>query len=379
MGFPAEPAPGRPPRRRRRRRRMVLGGSVAVVAAAGVAIAVISPFRGPRTPGTGVTDNGAATALATVTRQNLSSQMNVNATLGYAGSYTALNQAQGIITALPDVGRVVRDGQVLYWVNGAPVVLLYGPTPAYRSLAEGTLASDVTGPDVQQLNRDLVAMGYVSSSLLDPSSDEFGWATKYGVEQLQAHLGVKQTGKLALGQVVFLPSAARITAVSATLGGQAQPGQPVLTATSTARRVIIALDAAQQSEVKAGDKVTITLPDNQTTPGVVSSVGKVATSSSSGATVTLVVTPLDPAVTGSLDQAPVQVTITTGSVSDALVVPVRALLALAGGGYAVEVVGAGGIHHLVPVSPGLFDDADGLVQVTGAGISAGQRVVVPAT
>jgi hypothetical protein len=61
------------------------------------------------------------------------------------------------------------------------------------------------------------------------------------------------------------------------------------------------------------------------------------------------------------------------------VVPINALLALAGGGYAVEVVGGDGLHQPVPVSPGLFDDAAGLVQVTGTGLAAGQRVVVPAS
>ena len=54
-----------------------------------------------------------------------------------------------------------------------------------------------------------------------------------------------------------------------------------------------------------------------------------------------------------------QVGITTASVPSALVVPVTALLAQAGGGYAVEVVGAGETNHLVPVSLGLFDDAEG--------------------
>jgi hypothetical protein len=58
---------------------------------------------------------------------------------------------------------------------------------------------------------------------------------------------------------------------------------------------------------------------------------------------------------------------------------VTALLALAGGGYAVEVVDRGGVHRLVPVSLGLFDDAQGLVQVTGKTLRPGQRVVVPAT
>ena len=73
-----------------------------------------------------------------------------------------------------------------------------------------------------------------------------------------------------------------------------------------------------------------------------------------------------------------EVSVTTGAVRGALVVPVDALLALSGGGYGVEVVGTHGVHQLDPVSLGLFDDADGLVQVTGKGITIGQKVVVPA-
>jgi multidrug efflux pump subunit AcrA (membrane-fusion protein) len=80
-------------------------------------------------------------------------------------------------------------------------------------------------------------------------------------------------------------------------------------------------------------------------------------------------------VAGNLNQAPVEVTITTGAVSNALIVPVDALLAQPGGAYAVEVTGPGG-HHLVKVTPGLFDDAAGTVQVTG-NLTPGQRVVVP--
>jgi len=146
---------------------------------------------------------------------------------------------------------------------------------------------------------------------------------------------------------------------------------------------VLNLDATEQAEVKAGDQVVITLPGNKTTPGTVSSVGTVATvpsnsggSNNSAPTVEVDVTPTDPAATGSLDQAPVQVSITTAGVSAALVVPVAALLSLAGGGYAVETAGADGSRKLVAVTPGLFDDADGLVQVTDTTLLPGDRVVV---
>jgi hypothetical protein len=191
--------------------------------------------------------------------------------------------------------------------------------------------------------------------------------------------------------VVFEPGPVRVTSVTPMVGQAVMPG-PVLDITSTAREVKVALDAAQQASVKVGDAVTITLPDNQTTPGRISYVSRVATSPSSksgessgksgqeeGApTIEVDVTPTDPAATGHLDQAPVNVSITTESVRDALAVPIDALLALAGGGYALEVA-EGRAHRLEAVSLGLFDDADGLVQVSGHGVSAGQRVVVPKT
>jgi hypothetical protein len=376
---PQDSGPGRPKRHRRR----VVAGMAVVAAVAGVVTAVRPSIgRTGRAKSTTV-DNAALTSAATIVARPLSSQQQVSATLGYAGSYDVVNQTKGTLTALPPIGRVVTQGQTLYQVDGTPVVLLDGPTPAYRSLFEGAKASDVTGPDVQELNADLVALGYATRAQLDPTSNQFSYQTKAALEKLQAHLGVAKTGVLTLGQAVFLPSSARITAVpaSVTLGAPANPGATILQATSTTPVVTIALDAAQQSDVKVGNPVTITLPNHQTTPGMVSSVGTVATagSSSSPPTVEVIVTPTVAAAIRSLDRAPVQVAITTASVESALVVPVTALLALSTGGYAVEEVTPAGVRHLVPVSLGLFDDADGLVQVSGTGLSAGQQVVVPAS
>jgi hypothetical protein len=366
--------PGRPHRRR------WLIGAAAAVAVAVVALGTTDQLTRSSPPKAGGGDNADPTSLIAVTRQGLAAQTRVDATLGYAGSYTVVNQAQGTVTSLPPTGRVVTQGQVLYQVSGQPVVLLYGSTPAYRSLSEGTWASDVTGPDVEELNADLVTLGYATSAELSPASDEFGYWTTVGVDRLQAALGVTQNGNLALGQAVFLPTAARVTSVSALLGATAQAGQPVMSATSTVRQISIPLDADQQSEVAVGDHVAITLPNNQITPGVITSVGTVATtpSASSSPIITVLVKPTDPAATGSWDQAPVGVSITTGAVRNVLVVPVDALLALSGGGYAVEVAGGDGIRQLVPVSLGIFDDVNGLVQVSGPGLSAGRRVVVPA-
>jgi Putative peptidoglycan binding domain len=329
--------------------------------------------------------NGSVTSLATVRRHTLSETTQFNGTLGYAGSYTVLGRMPGTVTWLPRVGQVIHDGHVLYRVDGVPVVLLYGSTPAYRALAEGVTAAHVIGADVAQLNHGLVALGYVDKADVDSAWDEFNWATKAGVERLQEHLGVDQTGQLDLGDVVFLPTAARVTALQAGLGAPATG--PVLHASTTARTVSVALDPDLQSEIRKGDRVTITLPDGSTTPGRVTSVGKVASVSSSnsgpgggsgsGPTVPVHIRPTDPRATGSLDRALVEVAITDQTVHNVLAVPVSALLARAGGGYAVEVVAVDGTHQLVRVTPGLFDDAAGMVQVSGSRLAAGQRVVVP--
>jgi hypothetical protein len=386
------------------RGRWVAAGVVVVVVAAAVVVAVTNPFRARASSNAG----GASynTSTYTVRRQSLTSQTQEDATLGDAGSYSVVNQAQGsagsaagpggpgggTYTSLPQVGAVVRQGQVLYAVSGSPVVLLYGNVPAYRDLAEGD-----TGADVTELNTDLVTLGYVTAADLGARSgwDYYSAETAYGVELLQARLGETETGSLDLGAAVFLPGGIEVTGygTSTVLGGTASAGAVVLTASSTTPVVTIDLDASLQSEVRNGEPVGITLPDGSTTPGVVSSVSNVAISSSSSgssgsnqgssgssgsaATVTVLVSLDNPKAAGGLNQAPVEVTITTGSVSNVLVVPVDALLAQSNGGYDVEVIGARG-HYLVPVTPGVFDDAAGLVQVTG-NLAPGQRVVVPAT
>jgi hypothetical protein len=355
------------------------GGWVAVglvvVLAAGAAVAwragVLSPagpagtgLRGPPQP-----------ATAAVTRRNIAATTPVSATLGYTGSWTVRGQGGGTLTWLPSAGEVIGQGQVLYRVdNGSPVVLLYGRVPAWRPVGVG-----VTGQDVTQLNHDLVHLGYANRvDVVAAGWDYYSWETAYAVQRLEEHLGVPSpSGSLALGQVVFEPEAIRVSQVTGSLGGQASG--PVLAATSDQHVVTIPLDASQQSEVTVGDTVTVTLPNGTITPGMVSSVGTVATTSESGGnattTIPVTVTLTHPAAAGSLDQAPVTVNITTATAHDALVVPVTALLAQSSGGYVVEVAGPGNTRRYVPVRPGISDDTSGLVQVAGA-LAPGQRVVV---
>ncbi|MEU5943388.1 peptidoglycan-binding protein [Micromonospora sp. NPDC047548] len=346
---------------------------VVVLVAVAAGIVVTDPF-GARTKDTS-TEGTASTGLAQVTKGTLSARTQENGTLGYGGDYQVVNNASGTVTRLPNVGDVVGQGKALYLVDGKPVILLQGGVPAYRDLDWGT-----EGADVRQLNAALVALRYATKDKIDPDSDYFGRQTYNALKKLQDEVGLDETGRLPVGQAVFVPAKEiRVTKVTAVRGGSAAPGAAVLRASSTQRQVAVLLNASQQSDVKVGDKVTISLPSGKTTPGVVSSVGRVATKGDDKTTVDVYITPSKPADTGQLDQAPVLVSIISETVEDVLSVPVNALLALAGGGYAVEVVEAGEAHRLIPVTTGLFDTSVGKVEVTGDGLAAGQDVVVPAS
>lgn len=318
-----------------------------------------------------------ASATAAVVREDIVATTPVPATLGYAGSYTVTGQGAGTLTSLPNPGQVISQGQPVYRTgNGSPVVLLYGTVPDWRAMSEG-----LTGADVFQLNHDLVALRDASGvDIAAAGSDYYSPETAYGVQQLEQRLGVAfPSGSLSLGQAVFEPGAIRVTQVTGSLGGPASG--PVLQATSDEHVVTIALDVSEESEIAAGDAVSVTLPDGTTTPGVVSIVGTVASTPASqqaqnaATTIPVTVTLSDPSAAGRLDQAPVTVNITTATARDVLAVPVTALLARSPGGYVVEVAGSRGTRRYVPVTPGIFDDSSGLVQVTGA-LAPGQRVVV---
>ena len=370
-----------------RHRAAVVG--VPLLAAGATAAALVGGYTlYPRQQAAAAPD--IATRTAAVVRTDLSNTVQVAGALGYRGSYGVVNEAAGTAyTALPATGTVVNRGQRLYEVDGTQVTLFYGARPAWRSLSEWVLP----GPDVAQLDRNLIALGFGKNLTV---SDYYTAATAYAVQLWQQAAGLPVTGTVPLGQVAFAPEALRVTGVAPGLGSPPQPGAPVLTATSTAPVVTAQLPVTQEYLVRRGQQVTVTLPDGVTTaPGTVTAVSSVATASSDGGqnsggqqgqgssgtqeSVAMTVQLNRPPAAGDFDQAPVSVSIVAAHVNAVLAVPVSALVALAGGGYAVEVVhetGTTAARQLVAVQTGLFSST--LVQVSGAGIAAGQRVEVPA-
>lgn len=322
---------------------------------------------------TGAAAPAAPLATATVTRQDLNGQTKVSGTLGYAGSGTVQSPLAGRVTWLPKAGAVVSRGGTLLAVDNQPVQLFYGNLPPWRDLSVGV----DDGPDVKQLEENLVALGY------DPDhqvtvDEHFAAATAAAVKRWQDARGLDQTGKFTTGMpAAFLPWAARVQTVNATVGGQAAPGGPVYSVTSNVHQVSVDLDVSQQSYVKAGDRVDIVLPNGQHAGGRVSDVGRVAETNGSGqeqtTTITVTIVLDHPNAGGRLDQAPVDVYVTTQTKRGVLAVPVTALLALREGGYAVETIDVAGQHHLVAVRLGVF--SNGMVEASGPGLRAGMKVV----
>jgi membrane fusion protein, multidrug efflux system len=318
-------------------------------------------------------------ATATVSRQTLVDRQNETGELGYGDTTSVSSRLSGTLTGLASTGSIVKRGQSLYRLDDGPVVLLYGSLPAYRALSPGT-----EGADVEEFERNLRALGYTGFDV----DDEYTSATASAVKQWQADLGLPETGTVDLGRVVDAKGAVRVDSQELALGDAVQPGAAVLAYTGTSRAVTVDLDMNDQRLARRGRAVTVTLPNDKRVKGTISKVETVVDSSGDGndgsgggdgsndPTTKIRVTislGADEALS-SFGDATVDVGFTASQRKNVLTVPVAALLALAEGGYGVEVV-EGTTTRIVAVETGMF--ADGRVEVSGKGLSEGMQVGVP--
>jgi peptidoglycan hydrolase-like protein with peptidoglycan-binding domain len=342
----------------------IVGGVVAIVVRGGAPAPAAPPLPPVKT--------------TTVTRTDLSTTVLTEGTLDYAASNPVVNHMTGTYTALPQPGNTVGFGQVLYRVDNTPVVLMQGATPAWRAFALGM----TDGPDVGELQADLIALGY-AADLLSAPDDHFGTATAAAVERWQVAEGFVPSGDIEFGQLDLLPAPILVAALAAASGQPATVGDMPYSVTTTDRTVTVPLNPDVPS-VSIGETVSIILPTHTATNGIITSVvpapAPTSSSSSAGggqsptASTEALVAPDDPSATGSGANVAVQVALTLQSVHDVLAAPISALLALAGGGYGVEVVRPSGVHQLVGVTTGVFTGSQ--VQISGSGIKAGTRIVV---
>ncbi|MFB9311177.1 multidrug efflux pump subunit AcrA (membrane-fusion protein) [Agromyces hippuratus] len=358
-------AAAQPARRRRRTPWLIAGACVAVLGIAGGVLAVTLPASSKEDG-----DGAAAADVATtpVDRGDLTERVRLNGRLGYGSVQELGTSLGGTITWLPDTGAVLDRGATLFRLDDDPVVLLIGALPMWRGFAEGM----DDGPDVLQLEQNLAALGFFERE----PDEEFAGSTAAAIERWQDSLGLEETGAIEPGRIVFAPAAVRVAQHKAQIGGGA--GASVIAVSDTVKRVTAFIAPNLEPIAPVGTPVQLTLPGGATVPGKVSAVGApVEQDDDQGGKklkLPLTITLDDPAAADGLDDVAVNGELTAVRREDALLVPVTALLARTGGGFAVEVV-AKGVVETVPVELGLF--ADGLVEVTGGELEAGDEVVVP--
>ena len=276
----------------------------------------------------------------------------------------------GTVTSIADEGSVIGRGEVLLTIDQEPVILLIGDIPAYRTMTAG-----VEGDDVAQLEQNLADLGFddVDGFVVDGDYDT---ATTLAVAAWQAATGASPDGVVNLGDVHVSPTPVRISEALVRPGDAVGNGTPILRSSVSSTFVTVELSTDDQDLVDVGEAVVVVLPDGSREAAVVTDIGSVVLATQQGDTYfEMTVTLEDPDAAQGLDEAPVDVEVIGDRADDVLVVPVTALVALAEGGYAVEVAQADGSTSLVAVDPGLF--ADGFVEVTSSGLEPGMQVVVP--
>ncbi len=352
-----------------RGRILLAAGALAVVVAL---VLAAKGFGGSPAPVAAA--DGLPPATAKVVVADLVQTEHVSGTLSYGTPEALTAPAKaGTITWLPVAGSIIKIGKPVYKIDQDPLILLEGTIPPYRTMKVG-----VSGSDVKQLEQNLAAFGYTGFKV----DNSFTEKTKKAVKQWQEDLGVEETGQVDASLIVVAPGDLHVGLPAIGVGDVVgEPNLPVLTISGAEQKVTVALDVAKQHLVKVGVKATVTLPSGKAVAGTVTSVAKVATApegtdgQEAGApTITVELALADPKAAGGLDAAPVDVSLVSGERKDVLTVPITALVALAEGGYGVQVVSGTSVSY-VKVQPGMF--AGGKVEISGAGIEAGTLVGVP--
>lgn len=351
--------------RRRGRATAVVGAGVL---AAGATVAAAIGFGGGTTGTPTAADLPPGTAP--ITRQTMLDTDEEFGNLGYGVTFTLAGRIPGVITKMPLAGDVFSRGQSIYRVDNTPIVLMYGDVAAYRTLGPGD-----TGTDVRQLEANLKALGYTGFTV----DNQYSATTATAVKRWQKARGLPQTGRVELGRVLFAAGPIRIDSVPAGVNQTTGDGQEVLQYTGTGRQVTVQVEVSKQRLARRGVAVRIQLPDGKQVAGRVERVYTVIDQPSDANTppqtwIEAVVSLGDPAAASGIEAAVVTVVFTAAERQGVLSVPIAALVALAEGGYGVEVVD-GTTTHYVKVATGLF--SQGRVEVTGDGLQEGMTVGMP--
>ena len=311
---------------------------------------------------------------APVVRTDLRRVETFPAALRFGGSRLVITAAGGIVTRVPDEGAELARGDSLIEIDGSPVFVFYGERPMWRPLRLMRDGSWIEGPDVEQLETNLEALGYP----IRPAPDRlFDDQTFRAIRQWQADAGLEEDGTVELGRIVYVEGPIRVGRSLVDLGAVMAPGVPIVEVSNTTQEVRLELPVDRRDRISVGESVGVRLPDDVTAGGTVHDIGMVVfrpVEDRRGVDFVEVAIHLDdPRVGAPYHGYPVDVEIVTDEAAGVLAVPVKALVALSEGGYAVEVESDGEVT-LVGVDTGMY--ADGLVEVQGE-VTAGDLVRVP--
>jgi peptidoglycan hydrolase-like protein with peptidoglycan-binding domain len=304
---------------------------------------------------------------------------------GKALEVQATAEQSGIVTWMPSAGTVVSRGQPIFRLDNQPVVLLYGMIPVWRGFASGMSP----GPDIAQLETNLLSLGYGQSVGLK-TDGTYTAADARAITAFTQSVGLVASSQLGFGTILFEPGPIVITGHSVVLGSRVGAGTQVVQVASTTPEVVAELSAAQAADIAVNTPATFLIGTTKSVNlnGRVSSIspsaqgnpaGSGASSSANGSSqniqVTIEITDAPPDL--PLRSQPVLIQFQTKVVPSAYIVPITALIALVGGGYALQVDDGNGKSHLLAVTVGAIDETDGVAQVTGVGVRQGLMVKAP--
>lgn len=353
-----------------KRRRLVVGVITVAVVAAGAVTALQlagNPLVGADSEsGDGSADVSAAGSrdqLDTVgiTRGDLTSTSEFTGELGFGDSWPLPLTVDGIVTGARPLGTVVGFGESLIEIDNRRVFLVEGDVPMFRDLE--LTSPRVAGEDVAQLQRFLIANGFDRDGTLE-ADGVFDSDTRRAVMDWQEATWQEKTGRVTRSDMVFNPAQLRIA-------GEQRIGSVFDQLEVTAWEPTVTVDVANRDRplLVVGTPVTIEFGDGTKVDGTVSE--QISVPQDDGTTKAR--STIEPH--GDVPGEPGEVTIAVDATlaSDVTIVPVGALLALAEGGYAVEIVDGSGSSHLVGVDVG--EILDGKAEVSGA-IAVGDSVLV---
>lgn len=270
------------------------------------------------------------------------------------------------LTSLVDVGTTATRGTVLYTADQQPVVALLGDLPAWRTLEQGV----IDGADVQQLEENLVALGYSTSLTVDQT---FTADTAAAVQAWETALGrTAPDGVVMIGDVVFLTAPGDVLGHEAEVGDTVDVGSPVLTIGSEQRVVVANVDATEAGGWTAGSTVEVEWADTTTVEGTVLGTGTTVTSGQVELTVALAAS--DAGAGERRSGAAASVTLVDAHRGDVIAVPVTAIVD-DNGQPAVRVAQPTAPDEVVQVETGLV--ANGWIEIT-SGLTEDDQVRLPA-